>query len=222
MPASRFFSPPLLTLTAAALLCAGCSRKDRVEVVDSRAPFKNEPEPRLGLSASQRYGENLAQGILQWQMPEGWNYLTPTEFRHVNFNFGPNREGEVYVTMLSQSGGAMLDNLNRWRKQMDQPPWEEKDLQTLRRVQFFGMEVPLLDITGTYTGGSGPMMAPADPKPGYRMVGAIAEVPGAIFTVKMTGPVDLVEANLLKFETFASGVRPAAKVYPEMMTESAQ
>jgi hypothetical protein len=207
MPASRFFSPALLTFTAVAVLCAGCSRKDRVEVVDSRAPFKNEPEPRLGLSASQRYAANDAQTMLRWSTPEGWNFLPATEFRHLNFDFGPNREGEAYLTLLPiSSGGGVLDNLNRWRKQMDQPPLAEADLAGLPTMTIFGKIVPMIDLKGTFTGGSGPMMAPAPPKPGYRMLGAIFEAPGFLFTLKLTGPESLVEANAAKFDAFAQSL----------------
>ena len=201
----RLFSG--LVLTGAALLLSACGRQDRVEVVQSRAPFKNEPAPKLGLTTAQRYAANDAQTMLRWTTPDGWNFLPATEFRHLNFDFGPNREGEVYLTLLPVSaGGGVLDNFNRWRKQMDQPALMEADLAGLPTKSIFGRPVPCLDITGTFTGGSGPMMAPGQPKPGYRMLGAIFEAPGFLFTLKMTGPEALVAANVTKFDAFCQSL----------------
>jgi hypothetical protein len=184
------------------MLLAGCGREDRVEVIASRAPFKNERPPELGLEGIQRY-TNHAQSLLRWTVPEGWNFLLATEFRHLNFDFGPNREGEFYLTMFPiSSGGGVLENLNRWRQQMGQPPMVEADLAELPVKTIFNRPVPSIDITGTFTGGSGPMMAPAPPKPGYRMIGAIFEAPGYLFTLKMTGPEALVAAHAAKFDAF--------------------
>lgn len=197
----------IITLTGAALLLSGCGRKERVEVVESRAPFKNEPAPRLGLSTAQRYAANDAQSMLRWTAPEGWNYLPATEFRHVNFDFGPNREGEMYLTLLPvRAEGGVLENMNRWRQQMAQPPLTQEALAALPTKSIFGRPTPFLDITGTFTGGSGPMMAAGTPKPGYRMLGLIFEAPGFLFTLKMTGPEALVTANAAKFDAFCQSL----------------
>ena len=203
---SASFFPPLV-LSAGLLLLVSCGRQDRVGVVQSREPFKNEPEPKLGLSTAQRYAANDAQSMLRWTAPEGWNFLPATEFRHVNFDFGPAREGEMYLTLLPiTGGGGMLENMNRWRQQMGQPPLTESDLATLPTKTIFGRPIPALDIAGTFTGGSGPQMAPALPKPGYRMLGAIFEAPGFLFTLKMTGPEALVAANAAKFDAFCQSL----------------
>ena len=199
-----------LFLAGVAVLGASCGRQERVEVAASRAPFKNEPAPRLGLSTAQRYAANDAQSMLSWTVPEGWNFLPATEFRHVNFDFGPNREGEVYLTLLPvNGGGGLLENLNRWRKQMDQPPLVEADLPSQPTKMIFARPAPALDISGTFTGGSGPAMAPSPPKPNYRMIGAIFEAPGFLFTLKMTGPAALVAAHAEKFDAFCRSLNVA-------------
>ena len=207
MPALPSLKSAVLILPGTVLLLAGCGRKDRVEVVDSRAPFTNEPAPKPGLTTAQRYAANDAQSMLRWTTPEGWNFLSATEFRHLNFDFGPSREGEAYLTLLPvNGGGGVLDNFNRWRKQMDQPPLTESDLAALPTRSVFGRPVPFIDITGSFSGGSGPMMAPAPPKPGYRMLGAIFEAPGFLFTLKLTGPEALVAAHAAKFDAFAQSL----------------
>jgi hypothetical protein len=207
MPALPSLKSAVLILPGTVLLLAGCGRKDRVEVLDSRAPFTKEPAPKLGLTTAQRYAANDAQSMLRWTTPEGWNFLPATEFRHLNFDFGPSRAGEAYLTLLPvNGGGGVLDNLNRWRQQMDQPPLTESELAALPTKTVFGRPVPCLDITGTFTGGSGPMMAASTPQPGYRMLGAIFEAPGFLFTLKLTGPEALVAAHAARFDAFAQSL----------------
>ncbi len=207
MSASRILPFTSLACAGLALLLSSCGRKERVEVVQSRAAFKDEAAPKLGLSTAQRYAANDAQSMLRWTTPAGWNYLSATEFRHINFDFGPNREGECYLTLLPvTAGGGVLENLNRWRKQMDQPPLAEADLAGLPVKTIFGRPTPFLDITGTFTGGSGPMMTASAAKPGYRMLGAIFEAPGFLFSIKLTGPEALVAANAAKFDEFLQSI----------------
>jgi hypothetical protein len=207
MPVHFPSSSAISTLIGSILLLASCSRQDRVEVLQTRALFKGEAEPKLGLSTAQRYAANDAQSMLRWTTPEGWNFLPATEFRHINFDFGPNREGEAYLTLLPiQRGGGALENINRWRKQMEQPPLDQAGLDALPAKPIFGRPAPFLDITGTFTGGSGPMMAASEPKPGYRMLGTIFEAPGFLFTLKLTGPEALVTAHAARFDAFAGSL----------------
>ncbi len=207
MPVHFPFITTASLFIGSALLLTACGRPERVEVVQTRALFKGEVEPQTGLSTSQRYAANDAQSMLRWTTPEGWNFLPATEFRNINFDFGPNREGEAYLTLLPvQRGGGVFDNFNRWRKQMGQPEMSGADLETLPTKPIFGRPAPFLDITGTFTGGTGPMMAASEPKPGYRMLGTIFEAPGFLFTLKMTGPADLVAAHAAKFDAFAGSL----------------
>lgn len=207
MPDHSLKTPSAAALLGVALLLSACGRSGRVEVVESRAPFKNEPPAKLGLSTGQRYAANDAQGMLRWTTPAGWHFLPATEFRHVNFDFGPNREGEAYLTLLpTAGGGGVLENLNRWRKQMGQGPLAEADLAALPKKTIFGRPVPFLDLSGTFTAGGGPAMAPTAPKEGYRMLGAIFEAPGFLFTLKLTGPAALVAEQEGAFEAFCQSL----------------
>ncbi len=207
MPAPSFRTPPSLALLGVVLLLAACGRKERVEVVQSRAPFKNEPVAKLGLSTAQRYAANDAQGMLRWTTPEGWRFLPATEFRHLNFDFGAGREGEAYLTLLpTTGGGGVLENLNRWRKQMGQAPLAEAEMAALPTKTIFARPVPFMDLSGTFTGGSGPAMAAAEPKENYRMLGAIFEAPGFLFTLKLTGPAALVAEQAGAFDAFCQSL----------------
>ena len=51
-----------------------------------------------------------------------------------------------------------------------------------------------VDVAGTYTGGMA-MGAPPDPKPGYRMVAGVVEMPAGPWFMKCTGPAATMEAT---------------------------
>jgi hypothetical protein len=195
-------------LLCTALLCS-CRPPDRVEVgEDFREPFRDEEEPRGPLSDQQRFAENMAQQILSWRTPDGWNMVTATEFRNINFTFGPNREGECYLSLISAEGGGLLENFNRWRKQMGLTDFTAEDLAKLPMKKILLRDAPTLDLTGTYDPGM--MAGGTGPKPDWRMVGTIFEAPGALFTIKMTGPKDLVAQNLAAYDTFLSSLGPGS------------
>jgi len=209
----RFSPRHLWRLLLPAVALTGCRPPDRVEVTQSRPAFRDEPEPAAGLSDQQRFAENEVQQMLSWTTPEGWRLVAATEFRHVNFIFGPAGEGECYLSLISGQGAGVLENFNRWRKQMGQPPMPEEELVRLPTKTVLGRQVLTMDITGTYDAGSGPMMRSGGaPKPDWRMVGSIFEAPGALFTIKMTGPKDLVEQNLKAYDAFLGSIAPGAMI----------
>jgi hypothetical protein len=199
-------------------LLASCRPPDRVEVVASRAQFRDEPQPPVGLSDQQRFAENEVQSLLTWKTPEGWRLLPATEFRHINFSFGPRGEGECYLSLISGPEARMLENFNRWRKQMALPPMAETEMESLPKKTVLLRPAPTIDVTGTYSAGTGPMMQAGPPRADWRMVGTIFEAPQALFTIKLTGPKDLVEQNLKAYDAFlgsvAPGIRPPAPQTP--------
>lgn len=208
--------PRLLSVVGLCIGAASCEKPSRIEVTASRKVFTDEGIPKMGSTTAQRYAANLAQSLLIWTTPEGWNFLPATEFRQINFDFGPKREGECYLTLLPvSSGGGMLENLNRWRKQMSLEALTQEQADALPTKQIFGRPVPMLDISGTYVAGSGPMMQAGAPRPDYRLMGLIFEAPGTLFTIKLTGPAALVAENLSKFDQFCNSLAPAPQHLPE-------
>ena len=57
----------------------------------------------------------------------------------------------------------------------------------------------------------GPMAASKTVKPGYRLLGAIAEGPEGSVFFKFTGPAKTVTANQAKFETLIASMKNAPK-----------
>ena len=63
-----------------------------------------------------------------------------------------------------------------------------------------GHPVTMIDISGEYSGMSGPMTGEKTVKPGYRLLGAIVDGPGGNVFLKFTGPAKTIAANQQKFE----------------------
>ncbi len=182
-----------LLVTATAV---SCRPADRVEITLSRPRHSVEKAPRLdvplidSLPATQKY---------RWTLPPGWIEIPATQFRLINFAFGPAGEGECYV---SESRGSELENVNRWRQQMAQPPLGQDELAALPRKTILGHPAAFVDLTGAYTGAGG-----AAPAPNTRMLGVILADVDTTFTVKLTGPADLVAAHATHFDTFVASLR---------------
>jgi len=202
MPVTRTALCSLLILAAGLSSCR--RHPDRVELGEhSRAPFEGEPEPRAGLGDHQRFAENMAQQLLDWKTPEGWTFVTATEFRHINFVFGPERKGECYLTVVTGAGGGLLENFNRWRGQLGLLKMTEEEIATLPTKVMLGRTAPFIDVTAPADPATG-----TDPKSASRLVGTIFQAPGALFTIKMTGPADLLEQNLQAYDAFLKSLAP--------------
>jgi hypothetical protein len=184
----------LLVLAAGTIV--SCRQPDRVEITDSRPRHTSEPAPRLdvpladSLPATQQY---------RWALPPGWTEKPATQFRQVNFAFGPAPGGECY---LSLTQGTERENLDRWRQQMSQPPLTDDELAALPRKKIFGRDAIVIDLTGTYTGAGG-----AQPAPDTRLLGLVRAEGDVTITVKMTGPAALIADHAANFDAFVASLR---------------
>ena len=103
----------------------------------------------------------------EWTKPEGWNAIEGTAMRIANFNFGPDKKGECYFTVLP-GGGQLLANLNRWRSQMGLSDSTQEEASALPSRQFLFGEGKYVEIEGSYKG-----FGASESKEGYKMIGII-------------------------------------------------
>ena len=136
----------------------------------------------------------LAQsaGGLSWTAPEGWqtqnkpmraaNYVVPPA--------GGAEAGEMAVYYFGPGqGGSVEANIDRWIGQFQAPGGGSAEGLAKRSTKTVnGIEVTLLDLTGTYLFKPFPMARQATPKPGYRMLAAIAQGADAPVFFKLTAP----------------------------------
>ncbi|MDY7230064.1 hypothetical protein [Hyalangium rubrum] len=135
---------------------------------------------------------------LSWIAPAEWKVGEERPMRIVTYNIpatkGDTEGAELAVFHFGKGqGGAVDANVKRWVSQFQRPDGTsaEKDAKT-KQEKIAGLPVTTVEVKGTYSGG--PMMGPATPKPGSRLLGAIVEGPeGAVF-FKLTGPEKTVTA----------------------------
>ena len=136
--------------------------------------------------------------------PDGWTGKPGTSIRLLNFSVGPEGRGEVYVSRTR--GGDLLGNVARWRRQFGIAETTGEELTKMERVAVMGTgEGLLVEASGSYSPG---MERPESPGQALMGVIAVAE-DGAVFTVKMTGPEEIVKDERERFLEFCRTLTPA-------------
>lgn len=206
-----YFPTGAVLMLAAAMI--GCDAPpDRVEVTDTITRSEYHAPVELHASSEERFRLALPQqqmggpmqtssaapdgqpNLFHFQLPEGWMELPPTSMRLINLRFGETGESEAYLTFLSDGGGGVAANVNRWRSQMGLEPLNESEIAALPTKPFFSRPATFVDFEGTYSG-----MADPTPKSDYRLMGVLLEHGGQGIFLKMVGPkTDMAgqEANL--------------------------
>ena len=180
-------------------LDAGPEAEDQVEAAATpvRTARREQPaEPAAG---------EVNLGSLRLTAPEGWLRERPAvsfilaEFR-LRCVEGDAADGRLTV---SQVGGSVAENVNRWRGQFGGKPQKESQ----DRVEIAGIEVTVVDFSGTYLDQRGPM-APAIERPEYRLLGAILPIDDQLYFIKCYGPQKTMAEHGDRFEAFVRSLRP--------------
>ena len=135
-----------------------------------------------------------AAGGLQWNAPEDWISKGPTRMRVANYVVpaasGDSENGECAVYFFGPGqGGSVRANIRRWLGQFRTPeggPVDELAKVTEERVG--DIAVTWLEVSGTYLFKPAPFAPKVTPKPGYRMLAAIAQGPSGPVFFKLTAP----------------------------------
>lgn len=159
-------------------------------------------------------GSGTGTSALAWKTPAGWIEEAPaSSIRRAQYRVpGPGGDGECVVFYFGPGqGGDAMSNAKRWAsqfRQSDGRPSEE--VMKTRHFDEAGVRVLLVEIAGTYDGGMGMTDSPAEPRPGWMLLGAIAEGPDANWFFKFTGPEATVRAHRKAFEDMVRSLRKAA------------
>jgi len=147
--------------------------------------FRSGPITRGPMGNGGRPAVNLA-----WDAPEGWTEIEGSGMRHVTFRIGKN--AECYILFLPGEGGGVARNINRWRRQMQQPPLEAPAIAALPRTPILGANSPLVVA-----------YSPDD----RGLLATYAQVPGRTLFVKLTGPAPQVRKLREPFSAFCRSLR---------------
>lgn len=211
---------PVVFLAAAialAGLLSGCEDGGGVrEVTEKRSGVKPTKPVKADATSEERFGMTPAampsmQGLPEghpapaaaeytWNAPSEWTVQPSSQFRTANFTFGPQNEGECYLSVLPGGGGGIDANINRWQEQMGLEPLSTEQIAALPKVDMLNGEAAFIEAHGAFAGMGGEAV------PGYALLGAaVMDGLNAVF-VKMTGPAALVEAEKDRFIQFCASL----------------
>lgn len=170
------------------LLLAGCSREEQPRQAEPQ-PFERETSP------------DAVAGLV-WEVPDNWRQESQRPMRVATYTTPPAEgdedPGEVAIFYFGPGeGGSVEANVERWFNQFEQPDGRQtREVATRETMEVNNIRVTIVRTTGTYTAAAGPMAPQQDIRPGYKLIGAIAEgQQGAVF-FKFTG----LEATVQKAE----------------------
>jgi hypothetical protein len=147
----------------------------------------------MALGALAGWASAETAGGLSWTAPAGWK-SKPQQMRAANYVIpaagGDGEDGECGVYFFGAGqGGSVEANVQRWIGQFRAPGGGPADGLAKRSSETInGVKVTTVDVTGTYMFKAFPMAREATPKPGYRMLAAIAEGPEGPIFFKLTAP----------------------------------
>ena len=197
-------------------LLTSCHRlEEREAITESREISSHAAKPHADIPSSTRFFDDAKEepqqrpsfrNLLTWTVPEGWSEAAtpdPMGMRLLDLRFGPNQEGECYISLMPGPAGGLEANVNRWRTQMGQPPYAAEEIANLPKKPFFNRDATFVAFDGDFKG-----FGAEAAKTGYRMLGLIHSAEQATIFVKLTGPKALVEQNAAAFDAFCQSIKP--------------
>ena len=197
-------------------LLTSCHRlEEREAITESREISSHAAKPHADIPSSTRFFDDAKEepqqrpsfrNLLTWTVPEGWSEAAtpdPMGMRLLDLRFGPNQEGECYISLMPGPAGGLEANVNRWRTQMGQPPYTADEIAKLSKKPFFNRDATFVAFDGDFKG-----FGAEAAKTGYRMLGLIHSAEQATIFVKLTGPKALVEQNAAAFDAFCQSIKP--------------
>lgn len=206
-----------LTLIGFALVGIACSSGEEPQVQapsTDAAPVGDvavEPRPArvLALPGETSPAKPMSS-LLEWEVPEGWTVEQPTSsMRLAQYRVpGAGGDGECVVFYFGPGqGGDSMANAVRWARQFSQPDGSSSvDIMQVTKLPGTRIPAQLVEVTGIYDGGMTMTDAPAEKKPGYMLLGAIAEGRDGPWFFKFTGPEATVRAQRPAFVSMLESV----------------
>jgi hypothetical protein len=117
-------------------------------------------------------------------------------------------DAELIVYYFGTGAGTVDANIDRWIGQMQQPDGtatRDKAKRSSQKVN--GLQVTLVDASGTYVAEMRPGATEHFNKPGFRLRAAVVETPRGPYYLKMTGPAATIAAADAAFTAFLDSIR---------------
>jgi hypothetical protein len=159
-------------------------------------------------------GAGVGDAALAWEVPAGWIVEKPaSSMRRAQYKVpGKAGDGECVVFYFGPGqGGDPMSNAVRWAEQfaLADRSSAQSTMKT-SEIEVGGLKVFMVEVAGTYNGGMTMTAAPAAPKPGYRLLGAVAPGPDANWYFKFTGPDATVNEQRAEFTSMVKSLKHGA------------
>ena len=164
-----------------------------------RPPTQTRPQAQVDLSSP-----TVDLGSLCLTAPGDWVRKQPRiGFVLAEFTLPRADEDESDGRLtVSRAGGSIEENVDRWRSQFGEKPRKESRSE----VEIAGIQVTLVDYSGSYRGDRGPV----GERKGHRMLGAIVPQDGQSIFVKAYGPEKTMAAHAEKIRAFVGSLRSSS------------
>ncbi len=118
-------------------------------------------------------------------------------------NPGSHAASPAEVSVI-RAGGTTEANIQRWLGQFDDAGQETRTTKTVR-----GFKITVVEVSGTFLGGSMTPDAKSVAHPGWALLGAIVETPGSPYFFKLTGDAATVRAARASFDALLDSITPS-------------
>jgi hypothetical protein len=144
-----------------------------------------------------------APGI-RWAVPATWPAApNPNAMRLATYRVQA-AAGDPAELSVARAGGTVEANIQRWLGQFDDAG---PDTRTQKPVR--GLNVTIVEVTGTYLGAGAMMGGAPTPHPHWTLLAAIVENAGSPYFFKLTGPQATVRAAHAAFERLVDSITPS-------------
>ena len=136
-------------------------------------------------------------------VPEGWRKVAPSSSMRIAEYQMSGKGEDAVLAIFAGKMGTVDANISRWIGQFE--PADGEPRRWIRHID--GMPATLIDVSGTFAPGAMGRPQAAEPKSGYRMVGAIVDYGTKFYYFKLTGPSNTVGMWAPVFEEFIGGIK---------------
>src|SRR5437763_10781009 len=203
----RFGSGLVICPAVVAILLAGCEKNSEIKVYRvSKAPleqsaFQQQDAVPTNTAAPRMPGSLAPTAQTAVTIPPNWEPQPLSQMRQASFLVkGDNGAvADVSFVSLGSAAGNVLENVNRWLGQLDQPPITEQKLgEVAQRLHTSLGDLTIVDLAG--------LADNADPARDGRIVAAMLTTANATLFFKMRGNADLTEAQKGDFIKWVAAV----------------
>ena len=193
-------------------LLAGCERNSEIKVYRvSKAPLEEAAPQQQDAMPTNTAVPRMPGGLppaaeTAVTTPPNWEAQPLSQMRQASFLAkGDNGAvADISLVSLGSAAGNVLENVNRWLGQLNQPPITEQKLgEIAQRLRTSLGDVTVVDLAG--------LPDNADPARDGRIIAAMVSTANATLFFKMRGNAELAEAQKADFIKWVAAVCNAQK-----------